>query len=72
VTGTSSLLPIRERDEKMQQEVIYRGLWPGMGKVYNIKVKNGYTTIILKPGENIKQRSIETIEKFAGQSGGDS
>jgi hypothetical protein len=51
----------------MPQEVIYRGLWPGMGKIYNIKVKDGYTTIIVKPGENIKQRSIETIEKFARQ-----
>ena len=58
--------------ETMPQEVIYRGLWPGMGKIYNIKVKNGYTTIIVKPGENIKQRSIETIEKFASQLGGDS
>ena len=42
-----------------------------MGKIYNIKVKNGYTTIIVKPGENIKQRSMETIEKFASQLGGD-
>jgi hypothetical protein len=58
--------------ETMPQEVIYRGLWPGMGKIYNIKVKNGYTTIIVKPGENVKQRSIETKEKFASQLGGDS
>jgi hypothetical protein len=55
----------------MPQEVIYRGLWPGIGKIYNIKVKDGYTTIIIKPGENIKQRSMETIERFASQSGGD-
>jgi len=58
--------------ETMPQEIIYRGLWPGMGKIYNIKVKNGYTTIIVKPGENVKQRSIETKEKFASQLGGDS
>jgi hypothetical protein len=56
----------------MLQEVVYRGLWPGMGKIYNIKVENGYTTIIVKPGENVKQRSIETKEKFASQLGGDS
>jgi hypothetical protein len=55
----------------MPQEVVYRGLWPGMGKIYNIKVENGYTTIIVKPGENVKQRSIETKEKFASQLGGD-
>jgi hypothetical protein len=47
------------------QEVIYRGIWPGFGKLYNIKVENGYTTIIVKPGEDIKQRSTETKEKFA-------
>jgi hypothetical protein len=43
-----------------------------MGEIYNIKVRNGYTTIIVKPGENVKQRSIETKEKFASQLGGDS
>jgi hypothetical protein len=48
------------------QEVIYRGVWQGVGKMYNVKVEKGYTTIILKPGENVKQRSIETKEKFAG------
>ncbi len=54
------------------QEVIYRGVWLGIGKIYNIKVGNGYTTIIVKPGENVKQRSIETKEKFAFQLGRDS
>jgi hypothetical protein len=54
------------------QDIIYRGVWREIGKIYNIKVKNGYTTIIVKPGEDIKQRSIETKEKFAGQLGGDS
>jgi hypothetical protein len=56
----------------MPQEVVYRGLWPGMGKIYNIRVKDGYTTIIVKPGENIKQRSIETKAKFSSQYGEDS
>jgi hypothetical protein len=53
------------------QEVIYRGVWRGIGKMYNIKVENGYTTIIVKPGESVKQRSIETKEKFVSQNGGD-
>jgi hypothetical protein len=46
------------------KNTIYRGIWRGIGKIYNIKVKNGYTTIIVKAGENVKQRSIETKEKF--------
>jgi hypothetical protein len=46
------------------QEIIYRGVWRGLGKLYNVKVDNGYTTIIVKPGEDVKQRSIETKEKF--------
>ena len=54
------------------QEVIYCGAWRGFGKLYNVRIENGYTTIIVKPGEDVKQRSIETIEKFAGQLGGDS
>jgi hypothetical protein len=47
------------------QEVIYRGIWPGLGRMYNIKVGNGQTTIILKPGEDLEQRAKETQEKFA-------
>jgi hypothetical protein len=46
-------------------EAIYRGIWQGVGKIYNVKVEKGYTTIILKPGEDVKQRSIETKEKFS-------
>jgi hypothetical protein len=46
------------------QEIIYRGTWQGLGKMYNIKVENGYTTIIVKPGQDVKQRAKETREKF--------
>jgi hypothetical protein len=45
-------------------EIVYRGTWPGLGKMYNIKVQNGYTTIIVKPGQDLKQRAKETREKF--------
>jgi len=34
--------------------------------MYNIKVQNGYTTIIVKPGQDLKQRAKETREKFVG------
>ena len=51
--------------KKRQKEIIYRGVWKGLGKIYNIKVMSGYTTIIVKPGENLKRRSKETMEKFA-------
>jgi len=50
--------------KKKQQEIIYRGVWPGVGKIYNIRVENGYTTIIIKPGEDIKRRSEETKKYF--------
>ena len=56
-----------ETKPKEVREVIYRGVWQGIGKIYNVKVENGYTTIIVKPGEDVKQRSIKTKEKFAGQ-----
>jgi hypothetical protein len=46
------------------QEIIYRSVWRGLGKLYNVKADNGYTTIIVKPGEDVKQRSIETQEIF--------
>jgi len=49
------------------QETVYCGVWRGLGKMYNVKVEKGYTTIIVKPGENVRQRSIETKEKFASQ-----
>jgi hypothetical protein len=45
--------------------VVYQGVWKGLGKIYNIWVEEGYTTIIVKPGEDVKQRSIKTKEKFA-------
>jgi hypothetical protein len=50
------------------QEVIFRGVWPGLGEMYNIKVWNGYTTIIVKPGEDLEQRWKETKEKYACQA----
>jgi hypothetical protein len=54
--------------EKRPPEVIYQGVWQGFGKMYNIKVEDGYTTIIVKPGEDLKQRSKETKEKFFSQA----
>jgi hypothetical protein len=50
---------------KKLQDVIYRGIWQGLGKMYNIKVEDGYTTIIVKPGEDLKERSKQTKEDFA-------
>lgn len=47
-----------------RREIIYRGIWQGLGKMYHIKVENGYTTIIVKPGQDLKQRAKETREKF--------
>lgn len=49
------------------QEVIYHGVWQGVGEMYNVKVEDGYTTIIIKPGEDVMQRLIEIKEKFASQ-----
>ena len=45
-------------------EAMYRGIWPGLGRMYNIKVKTGQTTII-KPGEDLEQRIKQTQDKFA-------
>jgi hypothetical protein len=50
--------------EKRQKTIIYRGVWKGLGKIYNIKVGSGYTTIIVKPGEDVTKRSKETMDKF--------
>ena len=50
--------------KKKQQEIIYQGVWPGIGKIYNIRVENGYTTIIIKSGEDVKRRSKETKKLF--------
>jgi hypothetical protein len=52
------------QEVQIAQEVTYRGVWQGVGKLYDVKVENGYTTIIVKPGEDVKQRSKETKEKF--------
>ena len=46
-------------------EAIYRGIWPGLGRMYNLKFETGQTTIIVKPGEDLEQRVKETQEKFA-------
>lgn len=54
--------------KREQNLVIYRSVWQGLGKIYNVKVKGGYTTIIVKPGEDIKKRSRETMARFASQA----
>ena len=46
------------------QEIIYWRAWPGFGELCNVKVDNGYTAIVVKPGEDAKQRPIETKEMF--------
>ena len=66
VTAASSLFEKTMR--KTLRDVIYRGVWQGLGKIYNIKVEDGYTTIIVKPGEDLRRRSRETREKFAIQA----
>ena len=54
-----------QQEAQEARDVTYRGVWQGVGRLYNVKVEDGYTTIIVKPGENVKQRSTETKEKFA-------
>ncbi len=54
--------------KKTPQEVIYRGIWPGLGKIYNIKAGCGYKTIIVKPGEDLKQQLKEAQDKFTSQA----
>jgi hypothetical protein len=51
--------------KRANQEVIYRGIWPGLGRMYNINVGTSHTTIIVKPGEDLEQRTKQTQEKFA-------
>lgn len=46
-------------------EAIYRGIWPGLGRMYNLKVGTGYTTSIVKPGEDLVRRAKQNQEKFA-------
>jgi len=69
--GSRILIPTfgKTMETKPQElmEVVYRGVWQGLGKIYNIKVGKGYTTIIVKKGEDVKQRYIETVEKFASR-----
>jgi hypothetical protein len=50
--------------KKKQQEIVYQGIWPGIGKIYNIRVENGYTAIIIKSGEDVKKRSDEIKKIF--------
>jgi hypothetical protein len=47
------------------QGVIYKGIWPGVGEVYDIKVTAGYTTIIVKSGEDLKKRAKDTQKRFS-------
>jgi hypothetical protein len=54
--------------ETKLQEVIYRRIWQGLGKIYNIKVENGYTTILVKPGEDLQKRAKDTQAKFASKA----
>lgn len=46
-------------------EAVYRGIWPGFGRIYDIKVEAGHTTIIVKPGEDLKLLAKQTQEKYA-------
>ena len=55
----------RQAIMKANPEATYRGIWPGLGRMYNIKVKTGQTTIIVKPGEDLEQRVKQTQDKFA-------
>ena len=55
----------REMMKTENAEAIYRGVWPGLGRMYDVKVETGQTTIIVKPGEDLKQRVRQTQEKFA-------
>jgi hypothetical protein len=43
----------------------YRGIWPGLGRIYSITVETAHTTIIVRPGEDLEQRVRQTQEKFA-------
>jgi len=55
----------REIMKTENAEAIYRGIWPGLGRMYNIQVETGHTTIIVRPGEDLEQRVKQTQEKFA-------
>jgi hypothetical protein len=57
-------LRCRDTMKTRTREVVYRGIWPGLGEMYNVKVETGYTTILVKPGEDLKKRAKETQERF--------
>ena len=66
--GPPAICVVACRPEMMRREnaeAIYRGVWPGLGRMYNVKVETGQTTIIVKPGEDLEQRVKQTQEKFA-------
>jgi hypothetical protein len=68
VPGPPAICVVACRREIMKTEnpeAIYCGIWPGLGRMYNIKVETGHTTIIVRPGEDLKQRAKQTQEKFA-------
>jgi len=59
------LLSVLEQAMKTTpQEAIYGGTLLGFGQSCNGKDENGYTTIIIKPGRDIRPLSIETKEIF--------
>ena len=43
----------------------YRGIWPGLGRIYSITVETAHTTIIVRAGEDLEPRVRQTQEKFA-------
>ena len=66
--GPPAICVVACRRETMKTEnpgAIYRGIWPGLGKIYSITVETGHTTIIVRPGEDLEQRVRQTQEKFA-------
>jgi hypothetical protein len=63
VTAVSSLL-IPKMMKTTPQAIIGRGVWRGLRKLYNAEVDSGYTTLIVSPGKDVRQRSIETKEIF--------
>jgi hypothetical protein len=48
--------------ETTLQEVIYSRAQRGFGKLYIVKVGNGYMAIVVKPREDAKPRSMGTKE----------
>jgi Bacterial Ig-like domain len=49
------------------QELIYRGIWRGLGKIHNIKATQEDIIILSNIGENRNRRARETREKFVGK-----